>query len=66
MACHVSEWATQGHPEDVPAQELKRDAYQERLTTARETMMQGIYRAAMNDAVIALGEEPAAPGRLAL
>jgi glyoxylase-like metal-dependent hydrolase (beta-lactamase superfamily II) len=66
MACHVAEWATQGHPEAVGAQELKRDAYQERLATARETMTQGIYRAAMNDAVIALGEEPAAPGRLAL
>ena len=66
MACHVAEWATQGHPEDVPAQELKRDAYRERLTAARETMTQGIYRTAMNDAVIALGEEPAAPGRLAL
>ncbi len=66
MACHVAEWATQGHPEDVLAQELKRDAYRERLTTARETMTQGIYRAAMNDAVIALGEEPVAPGRLAL
>ena len=64
MACHVAEWATQGHPEDTPAQELKRDAYRERLTTARETMTRGIYRAAMNDAMIALGEEPAAPGRL--
>jgi hypothetical protein len=66
MACHVAEWATHGHPEDAPAQELKRDAYRERLATARETMTQGIYRAAMNDAAVALGEEPAAPGRLAL
>ena len=64
MACHMAEWATQGHPADRLAQELKRDAYRERLTTARETMTQGIYRAAMNDAMIALGEEPAAPGRL--
>ena len=66
MACHVAEWATEGHPDDVAAQELKRDAYKARLATARETMTQGIYRAAMNDAIKALGEEPEAPGRLAL
>ncbi len=64
MACHVAEWATQGHPEDVAAQELKRDAYAQRLGTARETMTKGIYRAALNDARVALGQEPVAPSRL--
>lgn len=66
MACHVAEWATQGQPDDQAAQELKRDAYRDRLASARETMTQGIYRAAMNDAIRALGGEPEAPGRLAL
>ncbi len=66
MACHVAEWATQGEPENTTAQELKRDAYAQRLETARETITQGIYRAAMNDARISLGEEPLAPGRLAV
>lgn len=64
MACHVAEWVTQGHPEDVAAQELKRDAYAQRLGTARETMTKGIYRAALNDARVALGQEPVAPSRL--
>ena len=66
MACHVAEWATQGDPGEAAAQELKRDAYRQRLAEAKETMTQGIYRAAMNDAIRALGGEPEAPGRLAL
>ena len=64
MACHVAEWATQGDSEDTAAQEFKRDAYKERLGGARETMTQGIYRAAMNDAIVALGGEPVAPARV--
>jgi len=66
MACHIAEWATQGHSDNTAAQEFKRDAYSARLAEARETMTQGIYRAAMNDARVALGEEPEAPGRLRL
>lgn len=66
LACHLAEWATQGHSEHVGAQELKRDAYRKRLATAGETMTQGIYRAAMNDATRALGGELEAPGRLVL
>jgi glyoxylase-like metal-dependent hydrolase (beta-lactamase superfamily II) len=66
MACHVAEWATRGQPADTGAQELKRDAYGERLAAARQLMAQGIYRAAMNDAIRALGGEPEAPGRLPL
>ncbi len=58
MACHIAEWAARGHPGDRGALELKRDAYRARLASARETMTQGIYRAAMNDALTALGEEP--------
>ncbi len=61
MACHVAEWATRGEPENTSALELKRDAYAARLDAARETMTQGIYRAAMNDAVVALGGEPEQP-----
>lgn len=64
LACHLAEWAVQGHPEHAGAQELKRDAYRKRLATAGEVMTQGIYRAAMNDAIQALGGEPEAPGRL--
>jgi glyoxylase-like metal-dependent hydrolase (beta-lactamase superfamily II) len=66
MACHLAEWAAQGHPEDACAQELKRDAYRKRLGAAGETMTQGIYRAAMNDAIQALGGEPETPGGLVL
>jgi glyoxylase-like metal-dependent hydrolase (beta-lactamase superfamily II) len=62
MASHLAEWAARGHPEDASAQELKRDAYRKRLDAAGETMTQGIYRAAMNDAIRALGGEPEAPG----
>ena len=64
MACHVAEWATRSNPEHQAAQELTRYAYKVRLDAARETMTQGIYRAAMNDANQALGVEPEAPGRL--
>lgn len=64
MACHIAEWATRSHPEHQGAQQLKRDAYKVRLDAAQETMTQGIYRAAMNDANQALGKEPEAPGRL--
>ncbi|OGO50829.1 MAG: hypothetical protein A2148_03955 [Chloroflexi bacterium RBG_16_68_14] len=63
MACHIAEWATRGHPVHAGAQELKRDAYRARLEAAGETMTQGIYRAAMNDAIRALGGEPEAPRR---
>lgn len=63
MARHVAEWATQGAPENTSAQELKRDVYRESHSAAGELMTQGIYRAAMNDAVRALGEEPEALGR---
>ena len=64
MACHIAEWATRSNPEHQGAQALKRNAYKVRLDAAQETMTQGIYRAAMNDANQALGEEPEAPGRL--
>ncbi len=63
MACHIAEWATWGYEEHTGAQELKRDAYLARLEGARETMTQGIYRAALNDALAALGEEPQAMRR---
>ena len=66
MACHVAEWATRGAPEHRAAQELKRDAYGARLEGTREVMTIGIYREAMNDARIALGEEPDSRIRLAM
>jgi glyoxylase-like metal-dependent hydrolase (beta-lactamase superfamily II) len=63
IACHVAEWATRGHPEHAGAQKLKRDAYGARLAQANETMTQGIYREAMNDAVAALGGAAELPDR---
>jgi glyoxylase-like metal-dependent hydrolase (beta-lactamase superfamily II) len=60
MAAHVAEWATRAAPAERPAQELKRDVYARRLREERSLMAQGIYRAAMQDARRALGEEPTA------
>jgi alkyl sulfatase BDS1-like metallo-beta-lactamase superfamily hydrolase len=57
MAAHVAEWATRAAPDDRSAQELKRDVYARRLAEARALMAQGIFRAAMNDAKQALGEQ---------
>lgn len=57
MAAHVAEWATRAAPDERSAQELKRDVYARRLAEARALMAQGIFRAAMNDAKQALGEE---------
>lgn len=61
LAAHLAEWAVRAHPEHRPALELKRDVYARRLEEEPSLMAQGIYRAAMNEARIALGEEPAAP-----
>jgi len=58
LAAHLAEWATRAHPESRAAQELKRDVYAQRLAEEPSLMAQGIYRAAMNDARCALGEEP--------
>ena len=58
MATHVAEWATRAAPGDHAAQTLKRDVYARRLREADALMAQGIYRAAMNDAKVALGEAP--------
>jgi len=66
MACHVAEWATRGHPDHRGAQELKRDAYAARLESAREVMTRGIYRDAMNEALVALGGEPDVRPRLSM
>jgi glyoxylase-like metal-dependent hydrolase (beta-lactamase superfamily II) len=58
IACHLAEWAVWAEPGDEMAVAFKRDAYRARLATAGETMTQGIYRGAMNDAIAALGGEP--------
>ena len=58
MACHLAEWATWAGPDNPAAQEFKRDAYRARLAEAGQTMTQGIFRSAMNDAIQALGGEP--------
>jgi glyoxylase-like metal-dependent hydrolase (beta-lactamase superfamily II) len=58
MASHVAEWATRAAPDDRPAQALKRDVYARRLHDADALMARGIFRAAMQDAQRALGEEP--------
>jgi alkyl sulfatase BDS1-like metallo-beta-lactamase superfamily hydrolase len=62
LAAHLAEWATRAAPQSRAAQELKRDVYAKRLADEASLMAQGIYRAAMNDARIALGEPPDASG----
>jgi len=64
MAAHLAEWATRAEPGNRKAQELKRDVYRARLAAETSLMAQGIFRAAMNDAKLALGEEPDASGGL--
>ena len=61
LAAHLAEWAVRAEPANRAAQELKRDVYAQRLREEPSLMAQGIYRAAMNDARRALGEEPLAP-----
>jgi glyoxylase-like metal-dependent hydrolase (beta-lactamase superfamily II) len=63
LAAHVAEWATHAAPDHAAAQELKRDVYAKRLLEEPSLMAQGIYRAAMNDAKAALGEQATAPER---
>ncbi|MFQ5519923.1 MAG: alkyl sulfatase dimerization domain-containing protein [Candidatus Methylomirabilia bacterium] len=64
MASHLAEWATRAAPTDRAAQALKRDVYEKRLADAPALMAQGVFRAAMNEALEALGEERAAPSRV--
>jgi alkyl sulfatase BDS1-like metallo-beta-lactamase superfamily hydrolase len=61
LAAHLAEWATRAEPEDAEAQRLKRDVYARRLAEAEALMAQGIFRAALNDARVALGEAPVRP-----
>jgi glyoxylase-like metal-dependent hydrolase (beta-lactamase superfamily II) len=63
LATHLAEWATRAAPGDRGAQALKRDAYARRLAEAGSLMARGIFRAALNDALEALGEPPVAPAR---
>lgn len=58
MAAHLAEWAVRAAPDDRAAQALKRDVYSRRLDEAEALMARGIFRAAMQDAERALGEEP--------
>lgn len=58
LAAHLVEWATRAAPASRPAQEVKRDVYRRRHAEATALMARGIFRAAMNDAERALGEEP--------
>ncbi|HLK13091.1 MAG TPA: alkyl sulfatase dimerization domain-containing protein [Candidatus Binatia bacterium] len=60
LAAHLAEWATRAAPGDRGAQALKRDVYAARLRAEPALMARGIFRAAMNDARRALGEEPLA------
>lgn len=66
LAAHFAEWATRAVPADRDAQQLKRDVYQRRLGEEPSLMAQGIYRAAMNDARAALGEETESAQRLVM
>lgn len=63
MAAHLAEWATRADPADRTAQMLKREVYEKRLADAPALMAQGIFRAAMNEARQALGQEPTPPSR---
>lgn len=56
LATHLAEWATRAAPSSREAQEFKRDVYARRLGETTALMAQGIFRAAMNDARLALGE----------
>jgi glyoxylase-like metal-dependent hydrolase (beta-lactamase superfamily II) len=66
LAAHCAEWAARAAPDQRTAQELKRDVYARRLNEETSLMAQGIYRAAMNDARTALGEEPDRVQRLVM
>ena len=66
LAAHCAEWATRAAPDNLDAQRLKRDVYARRLAEESALMAQGIYRAAMNDARVALGEEPERVQRLVM
>ncbi len=66
LAAHCAEWATRAAPGERAAQTLKRDVYARRLAEESALMAQGIYRAAMNDARVALGDEPERVQRLAM
>lgn len=68
LAAHIAEWVTRALPEHREGQTLKRDVYAQRLAEEPSLMAQGIYRAAMNEARAALGEEPLPPagGKLGL
>ncbi len=57
-AAHLAEWATRAEPSSREAQALKRDVYARRLEEAESLMARGIFRAAMQDAERALGDEP--------
>jgi glyoxylase-like metal-dependent hydrolase (beta-lactamase superfamily II) len=58
LASHLAEWATRAEPADPGALALKRDVYAKRLAEAEAFMAQGIFRAAMNEARTALGQDP--------
>jgi glyoxylase-like metal-dependent hydrolase (beta-lactamase superfamily II) len=57
LAAHLAEWATRAAPDDRSAQELKRDVYDRRVEASEALMAQGVFRAAANDARLALGGE---------
>lgn len=64
LAAHLAEWATRAEPSHRDAQRLKRDVYDARLAAEGSLMGQGIFRAAANDARLALGEEALPPAAL--
>jgi glyoxylase-like metal-dependent hydrolase (beta-lactamase superfamily II) len=67
MASHIAEWASRANPADPAAQKLKRDVYERRTAATDNLMAQGIYRGAMNEAHLSLGEPPKGrPGSLSL
>lgn len=67
LASHVAEWASRAAPARPGAQALKRDVYERRVAATGNLMAQGIYRGAMNEARLALGEERTErPGALTL
>lgn len=57
LAAVLAEWAVRTAPDNLDAQRLRRDVYVARGDAEIALMAQGVYRAAANDARVALGEK---------
>jgi alkyl sulfatase BDS1-like metallo-beta-lactamase superfamily hydrolase len=62
LAAHLVEWAGRVAPDDRDVQAAKRDVYKALFGASDCLMARGIYRAALNDAQRALGEDTTPAG----